>query len=374
MMADKRAPRQTVFRLNKQISIEQLPECGLLFSEKDQQIHWLNDSSLAVAERLLVGATEDALANELSTRGVESSTAIEWVRTFLAEASRLGVLAADCGSPPFHARQRLRIAGDFISLRYGSASLEQLIAPSFAHLEVDEGEADHHFDVFGDGELLFISSRNEHGLVTSYQMAAVRLKSLIVEHALAGSRQLAALHAACLEQRGRMVLLLGSPGAGKTILSLALLKRGFRYGSDDVTLVKPNGEVEGVPVPLGVKESAWPIVEQFGEDVSPLPVHVRPDGQQVRFLTLTKDALADAATVGTVIRLRRTAEQSPKLDRLSPQEGLAELFRESLSSDGKCSTDIMHSLAQIVRDADCFELRYSDANSAASLVSEQIAQ
>jgi serine kinase of HPr protein (carbohydrate metabolism regulator) len=167
-----------------------------------------------------------------------------------------------------------------------------------------------------------------------------------------------------------MLLLLGSPGAGKTILTLALLKRGFRYGSDDVSLVKQHGEVEGLPMPLGVKESAWPIVEE----VSTLPVHVRPDGQRVRFLPLTIDAVADAAPVGTVVRLKRTAEQSPELERISAQQGLAELFRESLSGDGNCSTEIMRALTEIVRNADCFELRYSDADAAASLVFEQIAR
>ena len=374
-MADKEASQRTVFRLNERVSIEQLPGCALLFSEKDQQIHWLNDSSLMLAERLLVGATEDALADELSSRAVESSSAIEWVRTFLADASRLGVLVADCPPPPIHRRQQLCIAGDFISLCYGSADLAQLIAPAFAHLEVDEAETDHHFDIFGDGELLFINSGNQPALVTPREVAAVRLKSMIVEHSLAGRRQLAALHAACLEQGGRMVLLLGSPGAGKTVLTLTLLKRQFRYGSDDVTLVRPNGQVEGLPLPLGVKESAWPLVEQSAENLSALPVHVRPDGQQVRFLTLTKDALAGPAMVSTIIRLRRADdEQSPELHRISPQEGLAELFRESLSRDGKCSADIMRSLAEIVRSADCFELRYSEADPAASLVSEQIAR
>jgi hypothetical protein len=368
--ADQPPSQQTIFRLNEQISIEHLPECALLFSEQDQQIRWLNDSSLVLAERLLAGATRDALAHELSSRGVEFATAIEWVRTFLGEMSRLGLLVADCESPPVHARQRLRVAGQSISLHYASADLAHLIAPAFAHLEVLEPEADHHFDIFGNDELLFMRSRNELALVTPRRVAAVRLKGLIVERALAGTGHLAALHAACLEQSGRMVLLLGSPGAGKTILTLALLKRGFRYGSDDVTLVKRNGEVEGVPIPLGVKESAWPIVDE----VTALPAHVRPDGQQVRFLPLTKEIVADAAPVATVVRLKRSAEQSPELERISAHEGLAELFRESLSDDGDCSTEIMRALTEIVRNADCFELRYSDAIKAASFVFEQIAR
>ena len=370
--AGKVRTNPTVFRLKQQMSIEQLPECALLFSEQDQQIHSLNEISAILAEQLLVGATEGALLEELSNRGVEPGAVTEWVRTFLGEASRLALLQADVQSPPVHAMQTLRIGSGLLSLRYASADLVDLVAPAFAHLEVDELEADHRLDIFGDGDLLFIGNDDERAFVTPRESLAVRLKSLIVEHALATGDQLAALHAACLERCGRVVLLLGSPGAGKTILTLALLKQGFRYGSDDVSLVRRDGEVEGVAVPPGVKGSAWNGVERFADDVSNLPVHIRPDGQQVRFLALSKEVLASPGAVRAVIRLRRSAEKSAELDRISAEDGLAELFRESLSRDGRCSIEIVRALAAIVRGADCFELRYSDAGEGASLLYQQI--
>ena len=218
--------------------------------------------------------------------------------------------------------------------------------------------------------MVFIAEAKGPASVTPIVSAAVRLKGLILEKVLDAPGHVAALHAACLERGGKGLLLLGSPGAGKTTLSLALMKLGFRYGSDDVSLVKPDGRVEGVPLAPAIKESAWELVEHLG--LTSLPIHLRPDGQPVRYVPLNQETVAGPCRVEAVLRLRRDGHQPAILEAISAQEGLAELFRESRSADGKCSTVIMQALADLIREADCFDLRYSDAAAAASLVFERM--
>src|SRR3954452_7353490 len=270
----------TIFRLKHGTLIERLPDCTLLFSEQDQQIHEVNQTSAVLTDRLVAGATEGELVGELLSHGAEP--AAEWVRTFLEESARSGLLEADrIEVPASAATQRLKVHGQSLSLRYGSPDLERLLAPAFVHLEERESGSGHELELSGEKDLVFIGSGEGSASVVPRPLAAVRLKGLILERALGAAGHLAALHAACLERNGKALLLLGSPGAGKTTLSLALMKHGFRYGSDDVTLVKATGEVEGVPLAPAVKEAAWAIAEDHGASLEELPIHLRPDGLHV---------------------------------------------------------------------------------------------
>lgn len=361
----------TLFQLKQGTLIERLPECTLLFAEQDQQIHELNETSAVMAQRLVAGASEKELVGALLSRGAETEAAAEWARAFLQDLARMGLLEAAQMAPiEPAAMQKLRVQGQPLTLSYGSLDLERLLAGAFVHLQATETKNDEGFDLSGDGDLVFIAGGNGPASVTPLVSAAVRLKGLILERALDAPGHVAALHAACLERGGKGLLLLGSPGEGKTTLSLALMELGFRYGSDDVTLVKPDGRVEGVPLAPAVKEGAWELTRHH--DLAALPIHLRPDGQPVRYVSLRKEALAGQCQVGAVLRLRRDGHQPALLEPISAKEGLAELFRESRSADGRCSTIIMRALAELIRGADCFELRYSDAAAAASLVFERM--
>lgn len=363
-----------MFHLKLGTTVEHLPDGALLFSAQDQQIHRLNESSGILAKRLLAPATEHDLAAELSKRGVAPGAADEWVSAFLTETASLGLLRADRPALPATApEQRIHIYNRILSLRYGTGDLEQLLAPDYAHLQVNGASVDGEITLSTESGFVFIGNGAGPTSVAPQASAAIRLKGLILEDVLAQPDHLVALHSACLERKGQALLLLGPPGAGKTTLSLALMNLGYRYGSDDVTMVREDGRVKGVPLAPGFKESAWPIAKSLGADLSALPVHFRPDGQRVRFMRLAEQ-LAESCPVSVVIRLRRSADERAALNPIAASEGLAELFRESRSRDGKCSPEILHALVGIVSEAECFELRYSEAAEAASLIPEQTTQ
>jgi hypothetical protein len=72
-------------------------------------------------------------------------------------------------------------------------------------------------------------------------------------------RRYVTLHAAAVARDGRLVVLAGESGAGKTTLTLALLDAGWTYFSDDLAPVAiDTAFVHPFPKPLGVKDaSAW---------------------------------------------------------------------------------------------------------------------
>lgn len=50
------------------------------------------------------------------------------------------------------------------------------------------------------------------------------------------------MHASCVANEGRAVLICGRSGAGKSDLALRLIDRGFTLVSDDQTMVRKSGE------------------------------------------------------------------------------------------------------------------------------------
>jgi HprK-related kinase A len=72
------------------------------------------------------------------------------------------------------------------------------------------------------------------------------------------------IHAAVVEKEGRAVILPAPPGSGKSTLCAALVARGWRLLSDELTLVRlDNGRIDPVPRPLSLKNGAIDVIRAW---------------------------------------------------------------------------------------------------------------
>jgi len=72
------------------------------------------------------------------------------------------------------------------------------------------------------------------------------------------------VHAAVVEKGGRAVVLPGRPGSGKSTLCAAMVQRGWRLLSDELTLIRPgDGAAVPMPRPISLKNESIRLVKQM---------------------------------------------------------------------------------------------------------------
>jgi HprK-related kinase A len=109
----------------------------------------------------------------------------------------------------------------------------------------------------------------------------------------AGAHHDLLLHAAVLERNDFAVILPGDPGAGKSTLTAALMLRGWRLLSDELTIVgRDDGFVAPLARPVSLKEASIDVIRAFeptavfgevAEDTHKGRVsHLRPSPESVR--------------------------------------------------------------------------------------------
>lgn len=89
------------------------------------------------------------------------------------------------------------------------------------------------------------------------------------------SHQYLIIHAAVVEKNGNALILPGTPGSGKSTLCAALIQKGWRLLSDELTLIDcMSGNIVPIPRPVSLKnESIHLIKEAFPHTVFSPVVH-----------------------------------------------------------------------------------------------------
>ena len=357
---------RTRFRLADGTTVIKIGERKVLFSESRQKLFELNDAAACLASRLGGGATYANLLEDLVCKGLDRAVAAPGIRDMLQAWSKEGLAVADLSFPigGQDFGQSIAISGTKVWLRYRTPELSTRIAPAFQHLENGPSASATTYDVVNCGGFTLVSRNRQPAAIMAARNAAPALKALLTEEVLEASEAFTALHAACLLDRQRAMLLCGSPGAGKSTLTIALDAAGFAYGGDDITLMDHSGLVRGVPFPLTAKSGSWPLVQGFRPDLGRTRIHRRLDGKRVRYLPPTEPARPDWTPVRWVIRLRRKGGSSATLKPREPADALADLLGEAYSKSGGTTVENLRMLIGVVSTARCHELIYSDLNDA----------
>jgi HprK-related kinase A len=100
------------------------------------------------------------------------------------------------------------------------------------------------------------------------------------------------IHAAIVERHGAALILPAPPGSGKSTLTAALISRGWRLLSDELTLINPTtGMAVPISRPVGLKNESIEVIRDFVPDavIGPLALdktkgtiaHLKPPADSV---------------------------------------------------------------------------------------------
>ena len=175
------------------------------------------------------------------------------------------------------------------------------------------------------------------------------------------------IHAAVCEKNGRAVIMPAPPGSGKSTLCAALVLRGWRLLSDELTLIDLQHQVAvPVPRPVSLKNESIDVIKQFEpnayvnrsfEDTNKGTV------AHMRVATESVDSASECAKPAWLIMPRYKQGSSSQLVENNRARSFMWLAENSFNYSvlGK---EGFRGVAQLVDSCDCYQFTYSELDDA----------
>jgi hypothetical protein len=344
---------------------------NILFSPSRQALYALNDMGGDIWRSLEDGLSPEAISFEIASRGADRERAVEYVDAAVRQWECQGLIELSptwfSASSRCHVSQVVAVPGSCVRIVYPAAHALPA-ATVFRHLEVREAVADVVLELFEHGDRIHLF-RHRHWIHScSSDELAVVLKGQLLTEVLERSAHELAVHAAALVRDDRILLLCGSPGAGKTTLAVGLLHAGFGFAGDDVTLLNSLGYGTGIPFAPAVKAGALPILANYCRDLDVAPVFRRPDRRRVSYLLLKEFVSPTPRKVGWVVLLRRRTNARAVLAPVDPVDAVRGLLKGSFALGGELTGTAFDALTKVIESADVYCLTYSTLDDAIALL------
>jgi hypothetical protein len=181
------------------------------------------------------------------------------------------------------------------------------------------------------------------------------------------------IHAAVIEKGGRALILPAPPGSGKSTLCAALVNRGWRLLSDELTLIDlERRDFTPLPRPVSLKNQSIEVIERFEPTaVLSVPVqdtlkgtvaHMKPPGDSVQ-------RSLESAQAGWIVFPRYQAAAATSLLPMPRAKAFMQVADNAFNYSllGATGFDV---LADVVERSDCYEFCYSDLDEAVGAFDE----
>ena len=152
----------------------------------------------------------------------------------------------------------------------------------------------------------------------------------------AQAHQYLVVHAAAIERGGRVAILPGAPGAGKSTLTAALVQRGgWRLLSDELALIRPSDKhVVPLARPINLKNNSIALMRAYAPGaVFSTEIHDTAKGT-VALMRAPDESIArsgEAAPIGWIIFPRWEKDAPARLAPWSKAAGLMEIAHNAMN-------------------------------------------
>jgi hypothetical protein len=350
---------QVAIRL-RSLTFHALGPTKAVFSEIRQNLIELNDLAAFLAAKAAAWVGFEELEEALVERGLTPAEAASAVKEFALRWSHERLLEVkltpltpspllDCSALDM----TIAVAGRAVQIKCHDPAIGKVIAASFRQFEQATLSAQDTCEIVQHNGLMFLCEENGPGYIVEEAQVVPALKAILTEHLLAMEGDHLLLHCAAVIKQGRIFLLLGEPGSGKSIMTLALIKRGFQYAGDDIVVFDHQGRASPVPFLPALKSEAWTLAETMCLCDPRLPVHLRLDTKPVRYVPVDCARVYQPLPVSGVVSLMRVEQDTVRIGELSIAASLTRLIAGAHHPDRKLRAGQM-------------TLHYSDATAAAA--------
>jgi hypothetical protein len=174
------------------------------------------------------------------------------------------------------------------------------------------------------------------------------------------SKELFLIHSGALGKDGKGILVPGFTGSGKTTLTIALVRQGFRFLSDDRPLLRENRPMELLAFPERVDVTEK--TASFFPELRDLPVHLFKKGPLKKSFwieTAYPDSIVESCRPEVLIFPRVAERKRSRLIPLSRVEATERVLPHSLLVfERGIAEKQFHFLCRMVERMDCYELRF----------------
>jgi hypothetical protein len=333
-----------------------------LFCEKRQKLFGLNATADCIWRSLAEGRTPAQASRVLTGMGFAESEAAAFVRDATISWLSAGHLTPrevlDLLAEPAAATRDVRIHDVVLRIRFLGSASPASFDDVFGHLRVEISDPSITVSVVGCRQSWFIFERDTPFAACASHELVPHLKAILTERYVSSVENAFLIHGALLARHRNGLLICGSPGAGKTTLSVALTGSGYRYCSDDIVRIERNGMALGVPFLPAVKTGAWPLVAPYAPHIVDVPTYRRRDDQDVRYLPVPISV--EPRIVSDIVVLAREHGIAAGLVAVEPLEILSTILESAFSARGALDADTLRTFARAIEEARCYRLVYSD--------------
>lgn len=186
------------------------------------------------------------------------------------------------------------------------------------------------------------------------------------------SGDLVLLHAAGVERNGVCIVLPAPMESGKTTLAAGLVRRGFRYYTDEAVAIEPATlTVRPFAKPLSVDPGSWKVLADLEPTDHEVIRSLRPNQWQIPVTSIAPDALAQPRQPRLVISPTYREASDTELRPTERAQMLLHLM--DLTFDFRAhparNLDVLRS---VLLDCDCYHLTVGDLDAACTAISNLV--
>jgi hypothetical protein len=228
--------------------------------------------------------------------------------------------------------QRYKFFDQQIELRSDHADTLSLMDAMFRRLAVtdDNDSETHQYKVLTDvGGRAGIITKDCCYLVDQQARLPSLAHGIILRNTLARIRSHLLFHAAALSYNGKGIMLAAESGCGKTTLTLALVRQGFKFLSDEAAaLGLNNGKLTPYPRSLLVRVGTHRVFQQRGWDFPPHQTALKAHDRTA--IHLSSALLGESCQPHCLIIIRRPDDADKRLCKVTLDNLPARLWTDLL--------------------------------------------